>query len=137
MTPQAAGIVAQVDAALLIALTITTVTAPQSGQDSENGAVLPSRAGIYVLGICGVLLSLNIALASVVFNKPLTGLAEHVASDSVMLGFLPLFMTAIDRLLPEFSKKALRGILLVAVLLAALIWSVIWWESYAPGGLFS
>src|ERR1700683_2533249 len=113
MTPDAAGIVAQVDAGLIIALAVEAKPSRSSNESQHNmikTEEIPknspnepriTHAWVYLLGLLGLLLSLGITLPSVAYGKPLHGVAEHVAVDAVSLGVLPLFMSAIDRLMPQ------------------------------------
>ena len=135
VTPDAAGIVAQVDAGLLIALAIEA-RSPEKDVKDRDDRNAGNHALLHLIGICAVLLSLSISLASVVYNKPLSGIAEHVTNDSVLLGFFPLVASATDRLMPSLKSQRSR-LLLLAILLTGFIWLVIWWASYAPGGLLS
>jgi hypothetical protein len=134
MTPNAAGIVAQVDAGILIALMVEA----RPSKDEREGldkSTSNRHAWIHLIGLFAVLASLVITLASVTYNKPLTGIAQHIANGAVIIGVVPLLFTAVDRLMPEISP--LKSLSVTVIIVALLIWLLIWWNSYVPGGFFA
>ena len=147
MTPNASSVIAQVNVGLLIALAIeakTTETGSKDGhahemtgeRGKEGRAVsVKDRAWLQLLSLMSLFVSLGITLASVVYNKPVSGVALHIAVDAIGLGALPLIGAAIDRLMPQI--KTLRNTLfLLAIMLAAVIWFIVWSIHYVPGGFY-
>lgn len=114
MSPDAAGIVATVDAALLIALTVDANSQKQK-ENPGRKATEPGRDGtpdghevlrslmawLYIIGIFGVVVSLSMTLSSVEITKPMTGYAQHVAVDAAAAGFFPLVLGTVRRFLPD------------------------------------
>jgi hypothetical protein len=78
MTPDASGVVAQVDAALLLALVVEAKATPSAGKEQPAGAQIASS---YATALFCVFLSLGVTLMSVGYDKPLTA-CEAQASDA-------------------------------------------------------
>lgn len=74
MTPDAAGIVAQVDAGILIALVVDARQPIGKRKDRDEDAT-NKYAWLHLIGVVAVLTFLVITLASVIYHKPLTGIA--------------------------------------------------------------
>lgn len=138
MTPAAAGILAQVGAGLLIALTVEakswTRDAANDGDEVANGQRRKSdkSAVAYLVGICGVLISMTLTLTSVIYAKSLTGFAQHVASVGAATGFLPLLLGANNRLMPRITNQSTRVALWIIVS-GIFIWLQFWIYTNAPG----
>jgi hypothetical protein len=145
MTPDAAGIVAQVDVGLLIALAVDARPSRDKTEDRHNLRTADGNsknqlgskyAFIHAVGILGTFISLEVALSSVVYNKTLQGAAMYIAINTLFLGVVPLLTSAIDRLMSQV-KELTNVLAFYVVMLFALLWFIIWYSFYIPGGLFS
>jgi hypothetical protein len=94
------------------------------------------HAWLYLIGIVAVFVSLSVTLASITYNKPLTGMAQHVVTDALAVAILPLIVSALDRLMPEVHS-AFQKATLIGISLALFIWFIIWAYSYVPGGFLT
>jgi len=150
MTPDAAGVVAQVDVGLLIALAVdarspkgNAKTQRDGTPNNDNGAVNKSNddasgkyAWLYLIGIFAIVISLSVTLASVAYNKPLSGLSQHIVIDAFAVGLFPLIVSAYERLGPEITTS-FEKVAVMAISLALAIWFIVWAYSFVPGGFFA
>ena len=102
MTPDAAGVVARVDAGLLIALTVDAKSRKQGTEADDMDA---DTAWLYFIGIASIVASISMTLTTIIYGRPLSGLAQHIVMDTTAIGFLPLISGAIDRISPKFRSK--------------------------------
>ncbi len=134
MTPDAAGIIAQVDAGVLVALVVearslrNNVSNNDDETDGKREDVVNEHAWLYLLGIFAVFISMIITINSVAYNKPLSGSAQHIAVDAIGLGFLPFTLSAIDFLMPRVSP--FRKLVLLVLLVMLSIWVITWTRSH-------
>lgn len=135
MTPDAAGVVAQVDAGVLIALMVEARSSKGEREDEDKSST-NKHAWIHLIGLFAVLASLVITLASVIYDKPLSGLAALVATDAALLGIVPLLFSAIDRLAPDI-RSPLKSFGVMVIITALIVWLIVWWISYTPAGFFA
>jgi len=143
MTPDASAVVAQVDAALLIVLTVDArfqknnskkEKAEESDAINYDGASR-KHAWLYLVALCGLSISLGVTLISVTYYKPLNGFAFQLILLCTFIGVFPITFSAIDRIVRQIDSK--KTLVVVLIIVAALIiWYVCWAAIYIPGGFW-
>lgn len=118
MTPADSGVIAQVDATLMIALMIEA-----KGISSTEGR--GDHPWWHVIGVLSVSASLSVVLIGVMYDKPLSGTPLRVANYGLVIGFIPLLMTALDVLAPR-TTGGIRKLILLLVGAAFLFWFETW-----------
>lgn len=130
MTPDAAAVLAQVDTGLLVSIVIEAKGLPQRDQDRQPNAS-NDRSWVITWGLYGLIFSLFITLASVLYAKPLGDAASEIAGSGTVLGTLPLFYIALQHLR---LRGVLRSAIALVVLVTLTIWFAIWVQNFVPGG---
>lgn len=137
MTPDASSVVAQVDAALMIALTVDArfqkenVKKKNKALANDNEGAPRSYAWLYLVALFGLVISILITLESVFYDKSVTGFTAQIILLSTAIGFLPLLFSAGDRIVPVIENSRVR-ILIFAAIIIIYIYIAIWNFTFAP-----
>ncbi len=142
MSPDAAELFAQVDAALLIALAVQG-RPPERPQapDQPGDETFPRRlweslgVELYSAGLIATLVSLAMTLASVRYGKPLGNWSSAAVSNMTLLGMLAFFMAAIGKAIGAhhgYLERARLWLVAVGCLLGLMIWGLIFVPSFWP-----
>jgi hypothetical protein len=132
MTPEGAAALAQIDATLLVALVVQTTTGERNRNEPQSADDRSTIPWLSLAGLLGAALSLNIALASVMYDKPLDGTGTTLAMLGQLLGILPLFMPTVGRLLSGFDNIRARDVIYGLVALVLVVWVFVWQATFRP-----
>ena len=119
---------------MLVALVVearslrNNVTNHDDETDGKREDAVNEHAWLHLLGIFAVFISVIITINSVVYNKPLSGSAQHIAVDAIGVGFLPFTLSAIDFLTPKVNP--FKRLVLLVLLVILLIWVITWTRSH-------
>jgi hypothetical protein len=137
MSPDAAGLFAQVDSALLIAIVVEAkagkAPAPEDRKPMASDA---ASATLYALGLFCVLLSLAVTLTSVLYNRPLPTVPTRIVNYSTTMGFTALFYQSMSFMLPRAAFHGFRFWVVLLIMAAGLVWYTIWQWGFAPDSLW-
>jgi hypothetical protein len=127
MSPDAAEIFAQVNAALLIALVVEGKAG--AGEPSEADG---KRAAWYAAGLYTVFLALAVTLSSVTYDKALSPWTSRIVGGLTFVGCFSLFSNVMDDLQVRARANRRRFLQLFLLLVVGTIWYAIWAMNFAP-----
>jgi hypothetical protein len=138
MSPEAAGLFAQIDAAILIALAVqrrppAKPAVPEEPGDEDFPRRLWQSLGYetYSGGLLATIFALFMTLESVKYDKPLSPWSSSVVTALTFLGAGAFFMTAAGDAIGTLRSLRQR-LRLVAVMLACFVAFSVWLLTFAP-----
>lgn len=132
MNVDAAGTLAEVDAALIVAIVVEAKFRPASDSDERREWVVAP----YFYGLLAVVLSLALAVMSISHNKALGNNASLVALCGTFYGVFSLMgdPASLAPQIRKMSRKQRRRS--AAIILSILVWFAIWAIGFIPNWWF-
>lgn len=132
MTPDAAAVIAQIFATILVALVVEARFRPRP---SEGEPQPRDPAWGYALGLAGVLVGLLTTLMGVIAGRSLGLLPTMLVVVCLLLDVIPMVTLAFDHVMPRLTVA--RGTVVLSVLLGAgILLLLLAATAEAAGGLF-